>query len=317
MARLLADMSSLARRSFLIQAGASALAMPALVRAAAPPGARLPLAFSTLGCPKWNRRTVLDRAAGWGYAAIEIRGLEGEMDLTKCAPFSKQAIAGTLKDLDGAAVRIVGLGASTRLHEAGLATRAAQLDEGRRFIDLAHALRAPFVRVFGDAFPAGEPRAAVLARVIEGLRELGTHARGSGVSVLLESHGDFTDSATLGDLLERVAMDSVGLLWDTHHTVVSSHETPAHTFDRLGRFLRHVHLKDSRPAGQGVHYVLTGEGTVPLAQIVGVLVKGGYRGAFCFEWEKRWHPDIPEPEVAFPHFARVMKERLAAAGYRV
>jgi hypothetical protein len=26
---------------------------------------------------------------------------------------------------------------------------------------------------------------------------------------------------------------------------------------------------------------------------------------YCFEWEKRWHPTIEEPEVAVPDFARV------------
>jgi hypothetical protein len=31
-----------------------------------------------------------------------------------------------------------------------------------------------------------------------------------------------------------------------------------------------------------------------------------YRGYYCFEWEKVWHPDLLEPEVAFPQFVTVM-----------
>jgi hypothetical protein len=28
------------------------------------------------------------------------------------------------------------------------------------------------------------------------------------------------------------------------------------------------------------------------------------------EWEKRWHPDIAEPEVAFPQYAALLREYL-------
>ena len=77
----------------------------------------------------------------------------------------------------------------------------------------------PYVRVFGDKVPAGETRAAAIARVIDGLRTLGEHAKGSGVSVIIESHGDFTDSPSLLEILKGAAMPTVALLWDAHHTV--------------------------------------------------------------------------------------------------
>jgi sugar phosphate isomerase/epimerase len=59
-----------------------------------------------------------------------------------------------------------------------------------------------------------------------------------------------------------------------------------------------------------VRYVLTGEGRVPVRETVRVLRQGGYAGYFCLEWEKRWHPELEEPEVAFPHYARVMTDYL-------
>ena len=48
---------------------------------------------------------------------------------------------------------------------------------------------------------------------------------------------------------------------------------------------------------------------------VRLLVAGGYSGYYSFEWELCRHPDIGEPEVAFPHYVKVMAEYLAAAGY--
>lgn len=236
-----------------------------------------------------------------------MRGIQMQMDLPKLPEFTGTRVAQSLKDLDALDLKITDLGASSRMHEADATVRAAQLDEGRRFVDLAHQLRAPYVRVFGDRIPAGEPKPAVVARVIEGLRALGEHARGSGVGIIIEAHGDFTDSPTLLELLKGAAMENVALLWDAHHTFVSGKEPPARTFDALKRYVRHTHLKDSRPEGSGVRYVLTGAGTVPVRETVKVLVGGGYKGYYCFEWEKGWHKEIEEPEVAFPHFVETMR----------
>jgi hypothetical protein len=46
------------------------------------------------------------------------------------------------------------------------------------------------------------------------------------------------------------------------------------------------------------------------------LVKTGYRGYFNFEWEKRWHPEIEEPEVAIRHYADAATDYLRSAGVR-
>lgn len=271
---------------------------------------RVPLAFSTLGCPKWPWTRVLEQASKLGYSGIELRGIQMQMDLPKLPEFSGTRLAQSLKDLEALDLKITDLGASARMHEADPARRAAQLDEGRRFIDLAHAMKVPYVRVFGDQIPEGESKETVVTRVIDGLRTLGEHARGSGVAVIIESHGDFTDSPTLLQLLNGAAMENVALLWDAHHTFVAGKEPPAKTFEAMKRYVRHTHLKDSRPEGNGVRYVLTGQGTVPVRETVHILLKAGYKGYYCFEWEKGWHPEIDEPEVAFPHFVERMREYL-------
>ena len=249
-----------------------------------------------------------------GYAAVELRGIEGEMDLTKRPEFIGARVSQSMKDLAALNLKISDLGASSRMHEADPTVRAAQLDEGRRFIDLAHRLTVPYVRVFGDKVPPGDARQATIARVVDGLRVLGEHAKGSGVAVIIESHGDFTDGPSLLEILKGASMPTVALLWDAHHTCVASKEDPAATFKMVGSYVRHTHLKDSRPEGTGIKYVLTGTGTVPVKETVAVLAKGGYRGYYGFEWEKAWHPEIEEPEIAFPHYAELMRRTLGELG---
>jgi sugar phosphate isomerase/epimerase len=98
----------------------------------------------------------------------------------------------------------------------------------------------------------------------------------------------------------------VALLWDAHHTFADGHEQPEQTVVELGTWIRHTHLKDSVPDTKGRKYVLTGTGDVPVERQVMALRKIGYKGYYCFEWEKLWHPDLQEPEVAFPDYERVM-----------
>jgi sugar phosphate isomerase/epimerase len=202
------------------------------------------------------------------------------------------------------------------MHEKDPAVRAQQFDEGRRFIDLAQAMGVKYVRMFGDRIPEGEPKDEVMKRVVEGFRTMADYARPAGVTVLIESHGDFTRSADLEDILTRVASPQFALLWDAHHSFVAGKEQPAETFAKIGRWTLHTHLKDSKPEGANRRYVLLGAGEVPVKEQVRVLAAAGYKGLYCFEWEKKWHPEIEEPEVAFPHYARTMADYLSSAGVK-
>jgi sugar phosphate isomerase/epimerase len=307
-------MSPVHRRSFLAALGAG-VAAPAILRAQGR-SKRYPIAFSTLGCPGWTWKQILETADRLGYAALELRGIAGEMDLPKVPELSGTRLAGTKKDLAALGIVVSDLGASTRMHEKDPATREKQLDEGRRFIDLAQAMEVRYVRMFGDRIPEGEPKEDVMKRVVEGFQQMAAYARPAGVTVLIESHGDFTRSPDLEEILTRVGSPQFALLWDAHHSYVAGREQPKDTYAKLGKWVRHTHLKDSKPEGADRRYTLVGKGEVPVKEQVRVLASSGYGGYYCFEWEKKWHPEIEEPEVAFPHYAKAVGEYLAEAGVK-
>jgi len=314
-------MAKNSRRQFM-QSLAAAVGAPAIISDlnSAKRASRLPIAFSTLGCPKWEWKKILDVAAQNGYSAIELRGLLSEMDLPKSPQFTGDKLNESLKDLDALGLKISDLGASARLGEPDKVKRAAQLDEARRFIDLAHKLKSPYVRVFGGKLLKDQTMKDATELIIAGFRELHEHARGSGVVLLIESHDEFTNSAPLLQILKGANLSTAALLWDAHHTFAAGGEQPAETFKQLKSYIRHTHLKDSvtpRAGEDDRHYVLTGTGAIPVKETVKVLAAGGYRGYYCFEWEKRWHPEIDEPEIAFPQYAKVVSEYLAEAGIKV
>ena len=295
----------LTRRDFLAAGAATAL-MPGLSFAS---DNRLPLAFSTLGCPGWEWKKVLDYAQGNGFAAIELRGIMGQMDLPSRPEFSPSQIAESKRQVADHGLKISDLGCSSEMHVQEPTERAKQLADARRFIDLASALEVPYVRVFGNQIRG--PREEVLARVVDGLHQLGEYGGPKGVTVILESHGEFVDSPTLKEVLTRTDSNYVALLWDAHHTFVEGHEEPEYTVAQLGRWIRHTHLKDSVQTGKERQYVLPGSGTVPMERQVMALRRMGYKGYYCFEWEKVWHPDIQEPEAAFPAYVKLMSRYLS------
>ena len=304
------------RRTF-VNSLAATIAAPAIIKAGYQ-SKRLPIGFSTLGCPNWEWKKILDQAAQHGFAAIEMRGLLADMDLSKSPQFTGDKLKESLKDLDALGLKIAGLGASTNMHEPDAARRTRGMDEAKRFIELAHQLRSPYVRVFPNQLVKGEERKTTIDRIVAGLRELGDHAKGSKVTVIVESHGEFTTAPLLLEIIKGANHPNVAFLWDAHHTCVAG-EKPAETFKQLGKYVRHTHLKDSRaPKAEekGRRYVLTGTGEVPVKETVKVLAAGGYRGYYSFEWEKRWHPEIEDPEIAIPHYAKVMREYLAEAGIK-
>jgi sugar phosphate isomerase/epimerase len=307
-------MSSVARRAFLTTLGAG-LAAPAILRAQARPK-RHRIAFSTLGCPAWSWKTILEQADRLGYAGIELRGVAGEMDLPKVPELQGTRLAGTKRDLAALGLVVSDLGASAQMHHKDPVERGKQLDEGRRFIDLAQTMGVKYVRMFGDKIPEGEPKEEVMKRVVAGFQQMAEYAKPAGVTVLIESHGDFTHSADLEGILTRVGSPQFALLWDAHHSFVAGKEKPADTYAKIGKWIRHTHLKDSKPEGGDRRYVLLGSGEVPVKEQVLVLAKAGYPGYYCLEWEKKWHPEIEEPEVAFPQYAKTMGEYLAEAGVK-
>jgi sugar phosphate isomerase/epimerase len=271
---------------------------------------RLPIGFSTLGCPNWEWSKILDFAEQNGFAAVELRGLQGAMDLTSRPEFSTALIDQSKKEVAARGLHISCLGASANLHDADAQKHEQQLVDARKFIDLASALGVPYVRVFGNKIEG--PREEVIARVAASLHELGGYAGPKHVTVLLESHGDFIDSPTLRAVLEGAKSPNVALLWDAHHTFVDGKEDPEFTVKQLGKYIRHTHLKDSKVVGNSRRYVLTGTGEVPVRRQVEVLAATGYKGYYSFEWEKAWHPDIDEPEVALADYAKVVTQYLTS-----
>jgi len=263
------------------------------------------IAFQTLACPDWSWEKVISEANRLGYDGIEIRGIEGELYLPKARPFLLENRGETRRQLADHGLEICCLDTSCAFHAPEKYDSAIQ--EGRAAIDLAAELDVPFIRVFGDLLPGGIPEKNVLSRVSGGLDELGDYAESGGVTVLLETHGDFNNHDLLAAVMAQTSSSAIGILWDFEHPFMNG-EAPETTYSHLGKYIKHTHVKDARRVGNEKVLCMIGDGEVPVPKIVDILQQGGYKGWLSLEFEKLWKPYLEEPEIALPAFIRYIKE---------
>ncbi len=271
------------------------------------------LCFSTLGCPSWSLTRILDAAGRMGYDGIELRFVEGDDALWARPDLSGAGLAETRRRLSDAGLAIPCVDTRSFFHHRDPRARQLAIDEACRSAELAGALGAEGIRVFGDRVQPGADLASTRAWIAASLAALRDRLRGSGVSVWLETHGDFSTAAAARGLLEQAGEDGLGLVWDPANAFSESGEAPVSAGGALGRLVRHVHLKDvRRPADAGEPWVpaLPDRGDFPAARVLSWLKRTGYDRWVSFEWEKRWHPEIEEAELALPHFLRWAADEL-------
>lgn len=295
------------------------------------------LAFSTLGCPDWSFDEIVTRGVEYGYDGVEIRLIERETDLLKRPEFRPPQFASRKRQLADAGFRVCGLASSVRFEETEKFVRESQLAAGRAYCDLAKELGASFIRVFGDKLTPDREETPQLDWIASGLQQLGEYAAAVGIDILIETHGDFCRSDKMAALMSRVTCPAVRVLWDTHHPWRFHNEPIAETWERLKKWTRHTHWKDSvtRPTHlqqevspevaaqvaeaaklahatntghQHADYALFGGGEFPARECLQRLLADGYSGWYTLEWEKMWHPQIEVPEIAVRLFSQKFRE---------
>jgi sugar phosphate isomerase/epimerase len=95
-------------------------------------------------------------------------------------------LASTRREVEDKKLKIVNLGSSANMHFLDPAKRQKNLDEAKKYIELADQLGCPFIRVFPNDLPKDQDEKATVGAIISSLVELGDYAKSSGVKVLLE-----------------------------------------------------------------------------------------------------------------------------------
>ena len=164
-----------------------------------------------------------------------------------------------------------------------------------RAIELARGWGTDTVRVFGGDVTDLDDVARRLAPLLV-----------PDVVVALETHDHFASAARVARVVRLVDDPSFAAVWDIHHPTRAG-ESPADVVRALGGSIRLVHVKDARRRGEEWDLVPLGDGDVPVEESLRALRDVGYDGWLTVEWEKRWHPELDEPEIALPRELQALR----------
>jgi sugar phosphate isomerase/epimerase len=256
------------------------------------------LAFSTLACPSWSVPTVIEKAVEFGYGGIEWRGgMQGHIP-----PTMSIRELGLLRRMSSeSGIAALSVTSYTSFVSPDAKERKANVDELRRYSDLAAEIGARYVRAFLGELPANTTLTEAIYENISGCLTIASeYAATVGVKIAVEPHDDFTRSSVVSPLFRREpSHPELQVIWDLGNTFAEG-EDPEEGFRLLKDRLAYVQVKDGRMGKAGWQLCPVGHGDVPIERAFELLCNDGYTGAFSVEWEYAWHSELDPPEIALP-----------------
>lgn len=259
--------------------------------------------FSSLGCPELNLAQIFQLAQRFNIRQVELRCVEGRMDLPLLFA-DRYGNPGKLREwLAGESVVIAALDSSGLAIGGDKANREQFLE----FAACAHDLNIPSVRVFDGGTSQAKMDPFQRDEMVEflGWWEERRAQEGWNVRVIIETHDALNGAEAILSVREAFRGE-LNILWDSHHTWRKGGEDPLVTWEAIRPLVRHIHFKDSssRPDGNWAYsYTVPGEGDFPLGRLFSRLREDGFVGPLSLEWEKYWRPHLASLETILPTLA--------------
>jgi sugar phosphate isomerase/epimerase len=255
--------------------------------------------ISTLGCHDLSLEALCALAESREVPALELRSLEGRMDLPAYFDEVFRNPGAVQVVLDRHRQQIISLNSSFKLIDSEEKDRAELLE----FARWAEALNVPYIRVFGGIpsmdVPCTEADIKTAVATMGWWQKI-REKKGWKTDLAMETHSGFSSGERCRRLAQALSVP-LNLIWDTHHTWKLGKESAWETWDQIAPMVRYIQVKDSIPVPSAKHpytYVLPGAGGFPIQDVFAILKETRYQGIISLEWERQWHPALPPLEQA-------------------
>ena len=108
-------------------------------------------------------------------------------------------------------IDVIAIGASTRFAFRDGDARQRNERELLQYLELAADMEVPIVRTFGTYTEEGLTAKEAISYVAESLAKVAPRAEQLGISVLLETHDDFSNSALVREVVSCVNSPAIGV----------------------------------------------------------------------------------------------------------
>ncbi|MDZ4800574.1 MAG: sugar phosphate isomerase/epimerase family protein [Bryobacteraceae bacterium] len=176
-----------------------------------------------------------------GFQAVELRAEHKHNVSPALTPPQREALKARFQ---ASKVRLLSYGTTCEFQSPDDAVRAKNVEEAKRWIELAHDTGAWAIKVRPNGYPPNVTMAVTHARISECLREIAQYGAGRGVEIWMEVHGRGTqDPPNSAAILRGAKHENVGACWNSNPTdIVNGSIKPS--FQLLGPLIKNVHINE-------------------------------------------------------------------------
>lgn len=189
----------------------------------------------------WDVSTIIKNCEMTGFEAVELRtthkhGVEPGL--------SKEQRAEVKSRFAGTKVRLLSLGTVCEFHSPDNSVLRKNIDECKRFLELAHDIGALGIKVRPNGIPKEVAEEKTLAQIGAALRECGEAAKNYGVEIWVEVHGrDSSHPPRMAKMMTEADHPQVGVCWNSNPEDLMNGSIKT-GFAMLKPYLRNVHINE-------------------------------------------------------------------------
>ncbi len=205
-------------------------------------GPRFKLGTVTYNVAKdWDLPTLLHNVKAGGLEGVELRTGHAHGVELALTPAQRREVKARFAD---SGVTLWGLGTTCEYQSPDPATVARNIEETRRWCELAEELGAHGVKVRPNGLPKEVEVAKTLEQIGKSLNSCGDAAAAHGVEIFLEVHGSGTmEPQNARTILDHCRHPKVGACWNSNATDVSGGSVKA-AFELLRPDIRSCHITE-------------------------------------------------------------------------
>jgi sugar phosphate isomerase/epimerase len=189
----------------------------------------------------WDIPTLIRNCVQTGLEAVELRtthrhGVEPSL--------SKEERLRVKSRFAKSGVRLLSLGSTCEYHSPDTAVVRKNIEETKKFVELAHDIGALGVKVRPNGIPQGTPEERTLEQIGKSMRECGAAGLGYGVEIWLEVHGrDTSQPGRIRRIMQEANHPQLGICWNSNPEDVQNGSVQE-SFEMLRPWLRSAHINE-------------------------------------------------------------------------
>ena len=267
------------------------------------------LAMMSSVCPAWDMKQIRNVMKKYGYKGFEPRVEWGHacgIGLDMSVRCRKELF----DQMRGEDLEICCISTGVKIADPCPESRAKHIEALKNYIDLAADIGCTRIRTFGGQRSRDREWPSIIDYVVDGYAQVIKQAQERNVIVLMETHDDWSCSAPVRAVVERLESPNLKILWDFMHTQRML-ELPYESYQILGPHVNHLHAHDGTFIDGSINVGYLGEGDIDHETPIGLLINDDFSGFISVEVINK--PDsIYDPDSVLRQYSEELNKIIQA-----